>query len=77
MLELLVAFALGALLSSVVLGILGALHQVLADHVLAKIGVVVAWLWAKFTGIIGVFRPARQAQGEPAAKTAGPTTTGG
>lgn len=69
MLQLLIAFALGALLSSVVLGVLAALHQVLADHVLAKISAVTAWLWAKLLGIIALFKPA--------AKTAGGTTTRG
>ena len=57
MLQLLVAFLLGALLSSVVLGILAALHQVIADHILAKVGVIVTWLWTKLLALIALFKP--------------------
>jgi hypothetical protein len=57
MLQLTVAFLLGALLSGVVLGILGALHQVLADHLLVKIGVIVAWTWAKILALVAAFKP--------------------
>jgi len=65
MLQLIVAFLLGCVLSSVVLGILAALHQVIADHVLAKIGVIISWLWAKLVGLIALFKP----------KTAAPPTS--
>jgi len=57
MLQLVVAFLLGALLSSVVFGILAALHQVIADHILAKVGVLLGWSWAKFMAVIAVFKP--------------------
>jgi hypothetical protein len=57
MLQLIVAFLLGALLSGVVLGILAALHQVVADHILAKVGVIVTWLWSKLVGLIALFKP--------------------
>lgn len=57
MLQLIVAFLLGAVLSSVVLGILAALHQVIADHILAKVGTIISWLWAKLVGLIALFKP--------------------
>ena len=68
MLQLAIAFLLGAILSSAVLGILAALHQVLADHILAKVAVIVAWIWAKVLALIAVFKPA--------AKAATPATPG-
>ena len=55
---LLIAFLLGAILGGLILGILGALHQVVADHILAEVGVIVAWIWAKFLAVIAVFKPA-------------------
>jgi hypothetical protein len=57
MLQLIVAFLLGALLSSVVLGILAAFHRVIADHFLARVDVIVTWLWSKFVGLIALFKP--------------------
>ena len=57
MLQLIVAFLLGALLSGVVLGILAALHQVIADHILAKVGAIVTWCCAKFLALIALFKP--------------------
>lgn len=57
MLQLTIAFLLGCVLSSVVLGILAALHQVLADHIMAKLGVIISWIWAKLVGLISLFKP--------------------
>ena len=70
MLQLIVAFLLGCVLSSVVLGILAALHQVLADHVLAKIGAIISWIWAKLVGLIALFKP--KAAVPPASPPAAP-----
>jgi len=72
MLELTIAFLLGALLSSVVLGILAALHQVLAEHILVKIGAIIQWLWNKLVGLISLFKP--KAQPAPAAPAPPPAT---
>ena len=47
------------------LGILAALHQVLADHVLAKIGVIISWLWAKLVGLIALFKPKASSSAAP------------
>ena len=65
MLQLIVAFLLGALLSSVVLGILAALHQVLdrphpgeaRRHHLLDLG--------KLVGLIGLFKPKAAAPSSP------------
>ena len=65
MFQLILAFLLGALLSSVVLGILAALHQVLTDHILAKLGVIISWIWAKLVGLIGLFKPKAAAPSSP------------
>jgi hypothetical protein len=66
MLELTIAFLLGALLSSVILGILAALHQVLADHIMAKLGVIINWIWSKLVGLISLFKPKTAAPSTPA-----------
>jgi hypothetical protein len=63
--QLIVAFLLGCLLSSVVVAVLAALHQVLADHIMAKLGVIISWIWAKLIGLIAVFRPAPKTPAPP------------
>ena len=74
MLQLIVAFLLGAVLSSVVVGILAALHQVLTDHILAKLGVIISWTWAKLVGLVALFRPKPAGSPAPTAPPAVPPT---